>query len=90
MISGSSTSALVDASPETAEMIEREVHDILASCHQRARDILVANRPIVEEMSDMLLEEEVLDGDRMQAFLARVTQAADLAVPPGGERVVAS
>ncbi|MEO0603190.1 MAG: cell division protein FtsH, partial [Myxococcota bacterium] len=83
---GQATGALVDASPETAEQIEREVHSILSGCHQRARDILVSNRDVLEEMSTVLLTEEVLDGDNMRSYLAKVAQADGLAEPPTEHR----
>ncbi|MBX2798621.1 MAG: ATP-dependent zinc metalloprotease FtsH [Myxococcales bacterium] len=82
-MSGPPTFAM-EASPDTAEAIEREVHALLSLCHQRARDILEANGPILEEMSQALLEREVLDGEEMQSYLARVDQAEALAEPPRG------
>ncbi len=79
---GQASGALVDASPETAEQIEREVHSILSGCHDRARQILLGNREILEEMANVLLVEEVLDGEPMKGYLARVKQADGLAEPP--------
>ena len=60
------------SSPDTAEVLESEVRNILDQCHQRALDILVENRVVLEEMSLRLMEVEVLDGDEMQSYLARV------------------
>ncbi|HHO50771.1 MAG TPA: ATP-dependent zinc metalloprotease FtsH [Deltaproteobacteria bacterium] len=77
----------MEASPDTAEAIEREVHAFLSQCHQRARDILLANVGVLEEMSATLLEREVLDGSQMRDFLAKVEQAAALAEPPSGSLV---
>ncbi len=74
-----------DASPETAEAIEREVHGFLSSCHRRAREILLENRGILEEMAQTLLECEVLDGEDMERYLAQVALADELAEPPTGE-----
>jgi len=86
---GQATGALVDASPETAEMIEREVHSILSACHERARTILLANRDVLEDMAGVLLTEEVLDGEQMQEFLSRVALANALAEPPTGHPIAA-
>ncbi|MEZ4235239.1 MAG: ATP-dependent zinc metalloprotease FtsH [Myxococcota bacterium] len=74
-----------DASPETAEAIEREVHRLLDECHRRARDILLGNRPVLEDMAQTLLEREVLDGAAMDDFLERVAKADELAEPPTSE-----
>jgi cell division protease FtsH len=79
------THAYTQASPETAEQIEREIHAFLDRCHQRAREILLENRGIMEEMAQTLLEREVLDGTEMEAFLDRVARADELAEPPTGE-----
>jgi cell division protease FtsH len=76
-----------DTSPETAEAIEREVHSFLDMCHERARTMLHGNRTILEEMAQDLLEKEVLDGEEMIAFLARVDKSDELADPPTGELI---
>ncbi|MEQ1567212.1 MAG: ATP-dependent zinc metalloprotease FtsH [Myxococcota bacterium] len=85
---GPSRSGFADASPETAMQIEREVHRFLDDCHKRAREMLKANLPVLEEMSQNLLEREVLDGDAMEMFLSRVTQGDELAEPPTAELLV--
>jgi cell division protease FtsH len=74
-------------SPETAETIEVEVRQMLERCHQRAVNMLVDNRVILEEMSLELIEREVLDGAAMMDFLDRVEPAVDLADPPTAERL---
>jgi len=76
-----------ESSPETAVRIEREVHDFLQRSHQRARQILVQNRGLLEEMAGVLLEDEVLDGERMTSFLARAAMAEALAEPPTSEHL---
>ena len=73
---------VLDASPDTAEAIEREVHQFLSLCHDRARQILRENRPLLDEMSSALLETEVLAGPAMDAFLSRVQPAPGLAEQP--------
>jgi cell division protease FtsH len=82
---GPARSGFADASPDTAEQSEREVHRFLSDCHRRAREILNENRPILEEMAADLLEREKLDGEEMEGFLSRVTKADELAEPPTGE-----
>jgi cell division protease FtsH len=82
---GPTHTGFTDASPETAQTIEREIHRFLDGCHQRAVQILLDNRVVLEEMTQQLLEREVLDGDDMGAWLARVQLAAELGDPPTGE-----
>jgi len=66
------------ASTETAEAVEREIRGFLDRCHGRARHILMNNRVLLEEMSAHLLDHEVLDGERMAAFLSRAATATSL------------
>ena len=75
------------ASEGTAKEIEREVRRILHMCHQRARDILMDNRVLLEEMSSHLLEHEVLDGTVMKNFLSRSLSADSLEDRPTAEWV---
>ncbi|TNE87003.1 MAG: ATP-dependent metallopeptidase FtsH/Yme1/Tma family protein [Deltaproteobacteria bacterium] len=76
-------------SPETAEVIESETRRILDQCHQRAIDILVQNRVVLEEMAMRLLEIEVLDGEEMQSFLSRVQPAESWEDRPTAEWIPA-
>lgn len=59
-------------SPQTAEEIDREVRDIVEQGHQTALDILNHNRQLLEEISQKLLEVEVIEGDELKALLAQV------------------
>jgi len=72
-------------SPETAEIIEQEIRKILDGCHQRSRSMLRENRPQLEEMAAYLLEHEVLDGEKMEAFLSSVNQSESLEDRPPTE-----
>jgi cell division protease FtsH len=70
------------SSAGTAEAVESEVRGILERCHNRARQILLDNRVLLEEMTLHLLETEVLEGELMETFLSRVTHADDMAERP--------
>lgn len=59
-------------SDETAKAIDEEVKSIVESAHQRALGILRDNRELLEEISQLLLEEEVIEGDRLRGMLAKV------------------
>lgn len=72
-------------SPQTAQRIENEVRGILQGCHARARTMILDNRSLLEEMSHRLLEDEVLDGELMRAFLERVAMADEIRDPPTNE-----
>lgn len=74
-------------SPETGAAIDTEIQTILQRCHERARVILRDNHALLEEMAVHLIETEVLEGDTMEAYLARANQAESLEDRPTAEWV---
>ncbi|HEX2929980.1 MAG TPA: ATP-dependent zinc metalloprotease FtsH [Candidatus Binatia bacterium] len=56
-------------SEETARLIDSELKQILSEAHAKARDILLAHRPALEELAKLLLEKEVVDRPALQAIL---------------------
>ncbi|MDY6916309.1 MAG: hypothetical protein SVM86_08360, partial [Candidatus Cloacimonadota bacterium] len=50
-------------SEKTAEIVDREIHNIIADAYSKARNILEAKKEILEELSEALLHEETLDAD---------------------------
>ena len=63
------TQSAREYSEETARQIDEEVKQILSDAHGKARDILVAYRPALEELAKLLLEKEVVDRPALQAIL---------------------
>ncbi|MEO0647896.1 MAG: ATP-dependent zinc metalloprotease FtsH, partial [Cyanobacteria bacterium J06650_10] len=59
-------------SDETAKAIDEEVKSIVESAHQRALKLLRDNRELLEKISKLLLEEEVIEGDNLRDMLAEV------------------
>ena len=59
-------------SDETAKAIDEEVKSIVESAHQRALKLLQENRGLLEKISKLLLEEEVIEGDRLREMLSQV------------------
>ncbi|MGB7088165.1 MAG: ATP-dependent zinc metalloprotease FtsH [Phormidesmis sp.] len=62
-------------SDDTAKAIDTEVKSIVESAHQRALSILQNNRELLEEISQLLLSEEVIEGDNLRGMLAKVQLA---------------
>ncbi|MEZ4320947.1 MAG: ATP-dependent zinc metalloprotease FtsH [Myxococcota bacterium] len=75
------------ASPHTSEEIEQEVRGILDRCHKRALEILIRNRPLLEDMSVFLFQNEVLEGEVMESYLDRALQLDSLEDRPTAEWV---
>jgi cell division protease FtsH len=60
-------------SERTAEIIDRQVHEILQGCFDRALEVIRVNRPHLEALADVLLRDEVIEGDRLARILASAT-----------------
>lgn len=59
-------------SDETAKAIDAEVKSIVEAAHQRALAILRDNRDLLEDISQKLLAEEVIEGETLREMLAKV------------------
>jgi len=59
-------------SDETAKAIDDEVKEIVETGHQQAIALLKHNRDLLEEISQIILEQEVIEGQQLQQLLDRV------------------
>lgn len=55
-----------------AAAIDREVKEMIENAHNQAILILKTNRDLLEEMTQHLLEQEVLEGEELHSYLNRV------------------
>ncbi|MEL7349811.1 MAG: ATP-dependent zinc metalloprotease FtsH [Cyanobacteria bacterium J06649_5] len=69
---GAAPNARRMVSDETAKAIDAEVKSIVELAHQRALAILRDNRDLLEDISQLLLKEEVIEGDYLRDMLAKV------------------
>ena len=58
-----------DYSPETAKKIDEEVNRIVMETYERVKNILEDKREILEEVSRLLLEKEILEGDELRKLM---------------------
>lgn len=56
-------------SEEIAYAIDQEIRSIIDSCFMRVKEILTENRDLLESMTQLLLEKEVLEGDELATLL---------------------
>ncbi|MGA1264585.1 MAG: ATP-dependent zinc metalloprotease FtsH4 [Prochlorothrix sp.] len=56
-------------SDTTAQAIDAEVKEIVEQAHQQALTILHQNRDLLEQISQEILEVEVIEGEKLQDFL---------------------
>ncbi|MBD2342931.1 ATP-dependent zinc metalloprotease FtsH3 [Anabaena subtropica] len=67
-----------DFSEETAAAIDEEVHKLVETAYTRAKEVLVNNRHILDQIAQMLVDKETVDADELQEILVNndVTTAA--------------
>ncbi|BAU63119.1 ATP-dependent metalloprotease FtsH [Stanieria sp. NIES-3757] len=58
-------------SPKIAEEIDQEVKILVEGAHQNALILLQQNRKLLEEIAQLLLEQEVLEGEQLRSRLQR-------------------
>jgi cell division protease FtsH len=59
-----------DFSDTTAATIDQEVRQLVDEAYQRAKDVLVGNKHILDKLSAMLIEKETVDAEELQELLA--------------------
>ncbi|MDJ0533475.1 MAG: ATP-dependent zinc metalloprotease FtsH3 [Xenococcaceae cyanobacterium MO_207.B15] len=59
-----------DFSDETAAAIDEEVRNLVDQAYRRAKDVLVGNRYILDQLAEMLVEKETVDADELQEILS--------------------
>jgi len=55
-----------DFSQATADAIEVEVKDLVMTAYRRAKDLVIANRNVLDKVAEVLLEKESIDGDEFE------------------------
>ncbi len=61
-----------NVSQATAELIDKEIKDVVEAGHQQALAILRHNRALLETISEQLLEAETIEGEALREMLAQV------------------
>ena len=59
-----------DFSDETAAAIDDEVRNLVEQAYRRAKEVLVNNRTILDQLAQMLVEKETVDAEELQNILA--------------------
>jgi len=70
-------------SEEVAKLIDQEVENIIKTCYERAREILVRNRAKMDQIVAVLLEREVMSGEELRAML----NGNEEVLPPQNEEI---
>ncbi|MGB8699210.1 MAG: ATP-dependent zinc metalloprotease FtsH3 [Thermosynechococcaceae cyanobacterium] len=60
-----------DFSDETAAAIDDEVRNLVDQAYRRAKDVLVKNKHVLDEVAAQLVEKETVDAEELQTILNR-------------------
>jgi cell division protease FtsH len=63
-------------SEETVQAIDREVKDIVETAHKTALATIERNRDLLENITELLLETEAIEGEKLHELLGRVQSLA--------------
>jgi cell division protease FtsH len=69
MFLGRDIAAERDFSEDTAAAIDEEVSLLVDEAYKRAKEVLTGNRPVLDELADMLVEKETVDAEELQELL---------------------
>jgi cell division protease FtsH len=69
MFLGRDIAAERDFSEDTAAAIDEEVSQLVEEAYRRATEVLVANRPVLDELAEILVEKETVDAEQLQELL---------------------
>ncbi|MEO1002210.1 MAG: ATP-dependent zinc metalloprotease FtsH3 [Cyanobacteria bacterium J06638_7] len=78
MFLGRDIAAERDFSEDTAATIDEEVGQLVDEAYRRATEVLTTNRPLLDELAEMLVEKETVDAEDLQELLiSRDVQVAE-------------
>jgi cell division protease FtsH len=58
-----------DFSEETAAAIDEEVRKLVDTAYSRAKEVLLNNRKVLDEIAQMLIDKETVDAEELQEIL---------------------
>ena len=59
-----------DFSEETAAAIDEEVRKLVDTAYSRAKEVLITNRHVLDQIAQMLIDKETVDAEELQEILA--------------------
>ncbi|MDJ0508946.1 MAG: ATP-dependent zinc metalloprotease FtsH [Crocosphaera sp.] len=66
-----------DYSEEIAAKIDVQVRSIVEKCHQQAQQLIQENRAMVDQLVDILIDQETIEGEEFRAFLKKFEEPVD-------------
>jgi cell division protease FtsH len=74
-------------SQQTADAIEAEVKELVMTAYRRAKDLVLANRPVLDRVAEVLLEKESIDGDEFERIFMEARSQLYLKADSPGTKV---
>ncbi len=71
-------------SDEVAYQIDQEIRELVETAHERAKTILAGQVDKLEAIAQLLIREETIEGDQLEALFDTPRPAPDLVGPPTG------
>ena len=64
-------------SQATSELIDEEIKEIVTTQYKKALEVLRSNRPVLEKAAVVLLKQEKIEGEDLQAIMDQVSAGED-------------
>ncbi|MFB6291367.1 MAG: ATP-dependent zinc metalloprotease FtsH [Candidatus Bipolaricaulia bacterium] len=64
-------------SEEVSSMVDKEIRNIVETCHTKAKDILTHNKEVLKKLAEKLIEVEELEGDQLEEILDQAALPAN-------------
>ncbi len=71
-------------SDEIAFQIDQEIQELIDAAHERAREIVESHTDKLQAIADLLLAEETIEGEELEALFETPRPRPDLVGPPTG------
>jgi cell division protease FtsH len=66
---GNNTINRVEYSQDLAASIDAQVREIVGSCYAHAKEIIEQNRPLIDYLVDILIEQETIEGEQLHKIV---------------------
>jgi cell division protease FtsH len=73
-LGGGLMSSKSEYSEEIASLIDAQVQTIVEHCHNQARQIIRDNRVVIDQLVDLLIDKETIEGDQLLQIINEQTQ----------------
>ncbi len=77
-------------SDEVAFQIDQEIRELIDGSHQRARDVVEANADKLRAIAELLLAEETIEGEQLEALFEQPRPRPRLVGPPASQEAPAT